>query len=107
MSGLYAIRPARGGAFAAAAVAAVEGMTRGLALDLAPTRVNAVAPGLIDSPLWDAFGPQRAAILASGAALPVGRVGRPEEVAEGVLFLMCNGFVTGTVLSMDGGGSLV
>jgi len=107
ISGLYAHRPARGGAFGAAAVAAVEGLTRALALDLAPTRVNAVAPGLIDTPLWDAFGPQRAAILALGAALPVGRVGRPEEVAEGVLFLMCNGFVTGTVLSMDGGGSLV
>jgi NAD(P)-dependent dehydrogenase (short-subunit alcohol dehydrogenase family) len=107
MSGLYSQRPGRGGAFAAAAVAAVEGLTRALALDLAPTRVNAVAPGLIDTPLWDAFGPQRAAILAHGAALPVGRVGRPEEVAEGVLFLMCNGFVTGTVLSIDGGGSLV
>ena len=107
MSGLYAIRPARGGAFAAAAVAAVEGMTRALALDLAPTRVNAVAPGLIDTPLWDAFGPQREAILARGATLPVGRIGRPEEVAEAVLFLMNNGFVTGAVLPIDGGGSLV
>jgi NAD(P)-dependent dehydrogenase (short-subunit alcohol dehydrogenase family) len=64
MSGLYSTRPARGGAFAAAAVAAVEGMTRALALDLTPTLVNAVAPGLIDTPLWDAFGPQREAILA-------------------------------------------
>ena len=107
MSGLYSTRPGRGGAFGAAAVAAVEGLTRALALDLAPTRVNAVAPGLIDTPLWDTFGPQRAAILALGAALPVGRVGRPEEVAEGVLFLMCNGFVSGAVLSIDGGGSLV
>ncbi|HEX4591973.1 MAG TPA: SDR family oxidoreductase, partial [Gemmataceae bacterium] len=44
MSGLYSTRPARGGAFAAASVAAVEGMTRALALDLAPIRVNAVAP---------------------------------------------------------------
>ncbi len=44
MSGLYATRPAAGGAMAAAAVAAVEGMTRALALDLAPIRVNAVAP---------------------------------------------------------------
>jgi NAD(P)-dependent dehydrogenase (short-subunit alcohol dehydrogenase family) len=93
MSGLYSTRPGRGGAFGAAAVAAVEGLT--------------VAPGLIDTPLWDTLGPQRAAILALGAALPVGRVGRPEEVAEGVLFLMCNGFVTGAVLSIDGGGSLV
>ena len=107
MSGLYSTRPARGGAFAAAAVAAVEGMTRALALDLAPTRVNAVAPGLIDTPLWDAFGPQREAILARGASLPVGRIGRPEEVAEAVLFLMSNGFVTGTVLAIDGGGGLV
>jgi NAD(P)-dependent dehydrogenase (short-subunit alcohol dehydrogenase family) len=107
MSGLYSTRPARGGAFAAAAVAAVEGMTRALALDLAPTRVNAVAPGLIDTPLWDVFGSQREAILARGASLPVGRIGRPEEVAEAVLFLMSNGFVTGTVLAIDGGGGLV
>jgi len=107
MSGLYATRPAPGGAFGAAAVAAVEGMTRALALDLAPTRVNAVSPGLIDTPLWDTFGSQREAILAMGAALPVGRIGRPEEVAEAVLFLMSNGFVTGSVLSIDGGGGLV
>jgi NAD(P)-dependent dehydrogenase (short-subunit alcohol dehydrogenase family) len=107
MSGLYSTRPGRGGALAAAAVAAVEGMTRALALDLAPIRVNAVAPGLIDTPLWDAFGAQRAAILAHGTALPVGRIGRPEEVAQAVLFLMSNAFVTGTVLSIDGGGGLV
>ena len=62
---------------AAAAVAAVEGMTRALALDLAPIRVNAVAPGLIDTPLWDTFGPQREAIVARAAKLPVGRIGRP------------------------------
>jgi NAD(P)-dependent dehydrogenase (short-subunit alcohol dehydrogenase family) len=107
MSGLYSTRPARGGAMAAAAVAAVEGMTRALALDLAPIRVNAVSPGLVDTPLWDAFGPHREAILARGASLPVGRVGRPEEVAEAVFFLMTNGFVTGTVLAIDGGGGLV
>jgi NAD(P)-dependent dehydrogenase (short-subunit alcohol dehydrogenase family) len=107
MSGLYSTRPAPGGAMAAAAVAAVEGMTRALALDLAPIRVNAVAPGLIDTPLWDAFGAQREAIMARGTKLPVGRIGRPEEVAAGVIFLMNNGFVTGTVLPIDGGGGLV
>jgi len=107
MSGLYSTRPASGGGMAAAAVAAVEGMARALALDLAPIRVNAVAPGLIDTPLWDAFGAQREAILARGARLPVGRIGRPEEVAVGVIFLMSNGFVTGAVLPIDGGGGLV
>jgi NAD(P)-dependent dehydrogenase (short-subunit alcohol dehydrogenase family) len=107
MSGLYSTRPAAGGGMAAAAVAAVEGMTRGLALDLAPIRVNAVAPGLIDTPLWDSFGAQREAILARGAKLPVGRIGRPDEVAAAVIFLMTNGFVTGTVLPIDGGGGLV
>ena len=105
MSGLYATRPAVGGAMAAAAVAAIDGMTR--ALDLAPIRVNAVAPGLINIPLCDAFGPQREAILASALKLPVGRAGRPEEIAEAVVFLMTNGFVTGAVLPVDGGGSLV
>ena len=107
MSGLYATRPAAGWAIGAAAVAAVEGMTRALALDLAPIRVNAVAPGLINTPLWDIFGPQREAILASASKLPVGRAGRPEEIAEAVVFLMTNGFVTGAVLPVDGGGSLV
>jgi NAD(P)-dependent dehydrogenase (short-subunit alcohol dehydrogenase family) len=107
MSGLYSTRPAAGGAMAAAAVAGVEGMTRALALDLAPIRVNAVAPGLIETPLWDAFGAHREAILARAAKMPVGRIGRPEEVAEAVIFLMTNGFVTGTVLPIDGGGGLV
>jgi NAD(P)-dependent dehydrogenase (short-subunit alcohol dehydrogenase family) len=107
MSGLYSTRPAPGGGMAAAAIAAVEGLTRALALDLAPIRVNAVAPGLIDTPLWDSFGAQRAAIRARGAGLPVGRIGRPEEVAAAVIFLMSNGFVTGAVLPIDGGGGLV
>jgi NAD(P)-dependent dehydrogenase (short-subunit alcohol dehydrogenase family) len=107
MSGLYSTRPAARGAMAAAAVAGVEGMARALALDLAPIRVNAVAPGLIDTPLWDAFGDQREAFAARAAKLPVGRIGRPEEVAHAVLFLMTNGFVTGTVLPIDGGGGLV
>ena len=86
----------------------VLGFTKALAAELGKdgVRVNAIGPGLIETPLWDAFGPQREAILVRGASLPVGRIGRPEEVADAVLFLMGNGFVTGTVLAIDGGGGL-
>jgi NAD(P)-dependent dehydrogenase (short-subunit alcohol dehydrogenase family) len=107
MSGVYAIRPGKGSAMGAAAVAGVEGMTRALALDLAPIRVNAVSPGIIDTPLWDSFGSNRQAIMDIGKSLPIGRVGHPDDIAEGVLFLMKNDFTTGTVLRIDGGGSLV
>ena len=107
MSGLYAIRPGKGSAMGAAAVAGVEGMTRALALDLAPIRVNAVSPGIIDTPLWDSFGSNRQAIIDIGRSLPVGRAGHADDIAAGVLFLMKNDFTTGTVLKIDGGGSLI
>jgi len=100
-------------AFAAAAgLAAVNGaleaMIRPLALELAPVRINAVSPGIIDTPWWDALpADQRAALFASAAAItPVGRVGRPEDVAEAVLYLATAGFVTGTVLECTGGAHL-
>lgn len=108
MSGLYAIRPGPGGALGAGAIAAVEGIARALALDLAPIRVNAVAPGLIETPLWDRHGDGWPAQAAEyGRKLPVGRLGRAAEVAEAVVFLMTNGFVTGTTLRIDGGGDMV
>jgi NAD(P)-dependent dehydrogenase (short-subunit alcohol dehydrogenase family) len=80
-----------------------------MALDLAPLRVNAVAPGYVDTPLFDALlGDQRDAVLkAAGEKLPVGRVGRPEEIADAVLFLMRNAYVNGITLTVDGGGLLV
>ena len=108
MSGSFAVRPGVGGALGAGSIAAVEGMTRALALDLAPLRVNAVAPGVIDTPLWDTFGAAWSSLADDFAKkLPVGRIGRPDEVAEAVVFLMTNGYVTGTVLRIDGGGGLI
>jgi NAD(P)-dependent dehydrogenase (short-subunit alcohol dehydrogenase family) len=87
----------------------VESFARALVLDLAPVRVNVVQPGYVDTPLFDALlDPQRDAVLAeAGAKLPVGRVGRAEEIADAVLFLMKNGYVNGTTLTIDGGGLLV
>jgi NAD(P)-dependent dehydrogenase (short-subunit alcohol dehydrogenase family) len=67
--------------------------------------VNAVAPGVIDTPWWH-FLPedQRQAVFSEyGAKTPVGRIGRPEEVAEGIASLVTNGFITGQVLTVDGG----
>jgi len=77
-------------------------------VDLAPIRVNTIQPGLVDTPLiTDLLGERREAVLAAAAArLPVRRIGRPEDIADAVLFLMKNGFVTGITLTVDGGGVL-
>jgi NAD(P)-dependent dehydrogenase (short-subunit alcohol dehydrogenase family) len=107
MSGTTAIRPLRGAAVATASCAAVEAFARSLAVDLAPIRVNTIQPGLVDTPFLDTLGDRRAALMAEySARLPVKRAGRPEEIADAVLFLMKNGFVTGITLTVDGGGIL-
>lgn len=109
MSGTAARRPLAGAAVASASCGAVESFARAMALDLAPLRVNVIAPGYVDTPLFDALlGEQRDAVLAAaGSKLPVGRVGRAEEIADAVLFLMKNAYVNGTILTVDGGGLLV
>ena len=109
MSGTASRRPLPGASVATASCGAVAAFARGLALDLAPIRVNTIQPGYVDTPLFDGiFGAQRDEILAAaGAKLPVGRIGRPEEIAQAVLFLMKNGYVTGINLVVDGGGLLV
>lgn len=109
MSGTAARRPLAGAAVASASCGAVESFARALALDLAPLRVNVIQPGFVDTPLFDGLlGDQRDAILAAaGAKLPVQRIGRPEEIADAVLFLMRNGYMNGATLTIDGGGVLV
>lgn len=109
MSGVSARRPYPGSALTAASTGAVEALTRALALELAPIRVNAIRSGIVDTPLLDGFhGERKERVLADLAArLPVGRVGEPEDIADAALFLMGNGFVTGATLTVDGGGMLV
>ncbi|MSO69834.1 MAG: SDR family oxidoreductase [Alphaproteobacteria bacterium] len=109
MSGTAAQRPIIGASVATASCSAVEGFARSLAVDLAPIRVNTIQPGFVDTPLLDdLLGARRAEVLAAVAAkLPVRRIGRPDEVADAVIFLMKNGYVTGTTLTIDGGGLLV
>ncbi len=110
MSGTAAMRPIAGATVGSASCAAVEGLARSLAVDLSPIRVNAICPGLIDTPLIETFigGENKDAIVASYTKrFPVKRMGRAEEVADAVLFLMKNEYVNGTTLVIDGGGSLV
>ncbi|MCO6007510.1 SDR family oxidoreductase [Actinoallomurus purpureus] len=79
-----------------------------LAAELAPIRVNAVSPGVIDTPWWS-FLPEeqrREQFAAYAEQTPVGRVGRPQDVADAVRYLMGAGFVTGTVLKCEGGLTL-
>jgi NAD(P)-dependent dehydrogenase (short-subunit alcohol dehydrogenase family) len=109
MSGLFSTRPITGVATTAAAVAGIEAMTRALALELAPIRVNAVCPGYIDTPLLQmAFGDRYEQIIKLQAeSLPTKRIGTVQEVAEAVLLLMTNKFITGEILHIDGGGRFI
>lgn len=97
--------PAPGAAGLALINGAVEAVVPSLAAELAPVRVNAVSPGVVDTDWWSGFGPEaRAATFEQyGRTVAVGRVGRAEEVAAAVLSLATNGFVTGAVLAVDGG----
>jgi len=105
LSGQYASRPTPGAVVIAAMLAAVATLAKGLALELAPIRVNAIAPGMIDTPL---FWEHRARSTQwAEASLPVKRMGLAEEVAQVVVLLMTNGFITGEVVHIDGGGRLV
>jgi NAD(P)-dependent dehydrogenase (short-subunit alcohol dehydrogenase family) len=108
-SGVGSRRPLPGAAVASASCGAVDSLARALAVDLAPLRVNSIQPGYVDTPLFDALlGRDRDSILAAAAErLPVKRIGRPEEIADAVLFLMRNGYITGINLVIDGGGLLV
>jgi NAD(P)-dependent dehydrogenase (short-subunit alcohol dehydrogenase family) len=97
-----------GTAGVAAINGALEAMVRPLSVELQPTRVNAVSPGVIDTPWWDrVLAEQRARMHAhSAAAVPVGRVGQPEDVARAIRFLVESTFVTGTVVECHGGPRL-
>ena len=111
-SGTLRVRPVVGMAMAAAGAGALEVLTRALAVELAPlrVRVNAIRPGATDTPLMRRFhgtGPDDPAtndvVAEFGDTLPLGRVGTAEEAAAAALFLMANTYVTGTVVTVDGG----
>lgn len=109
-SGIAASRPAPGGALAATVNGALESMVLALALELAPIRVNAVSPGWVDTPVWDRLATpdvKNARLADLAARLPARRLGRPEDIANAVAFLIADTFVTGTVLHAEGAQVLV
>jgi NAD(P)-dependent dehydrogenase (short-subunit alcohol dehydrogenase family) len=108
-SGILSRRPSSGLASLAAINAAVEALGRALALELAPIRVNVVSPGLTDTPAYATMpdDARKGMFAAVAKRLPVGRVGRPEDIASLTLELMRNSFLTGLVVDVDGGAMLV
>jgi len=108
-SGTAGVRPRSGWSLGASVCAAMEGLTRALAIELAPIRVNIVAPGMVKTPLWQNIPQDQRANMyrQAGERLPVGHVGEAEEVAKAYLYLMLQTYITGQVLNVDGGGTLV
>ncbi|MFD7873725.1 SDR family oxidoreductase [Streptomyces sp. NPDC059766] len=103
-SGINAYRPNGSNTIMAAANGALASLAYGLAIELAPVRVNVVSPGWVDTALWDQLGMDKeAAFAALAERLPARRIGTPEDIAQAFSSVMHNGFITGTVLHVDGG----
>ena len=102
-------RPLVGFAIGASISSAVEAFAVAMAVELAPVRVNVVAPGIVRTPIWDRLPEeQREAFFETrGAALPVGRVGEPADVADAYLCFMRSAYTTGQIVVVDGGMLLV
>ena len=107
-SGTAAEKPGLG-ILPTAVCGAINAMTRALAIELAPLRVNAVAPGPIVTPLWSALSDadRQAVVERYAQQLPVGRIGEPTDTALAYVYFMEQEFGTGVVLTVDGGTVLV
>jgi NAD(P)-dependent dehydrogenase (short-subunit alcohol dehydrogenase family) len=104
-TGIAARRPGPGWAVAASICGAVESLTRALAVELAPIRVNAVCPGVVRSPLWASMTPASREQLYrdTAASIPAGRVGEVDDIAHAYLYCLTQPFSTGAILTVDGG----
>jgi NAD(P)-dependent dehydrogenase (short-subunit alcohol dehydrogenase family) len=107
-SGVFATKIRAGSLAVAITNGAVDTLIRSLALELAPIRVNAVSPGVIDTGAWDALGDEGKADLfaKTSARNPARRIGTVDDIANAVMFAMTNTFLTGQTLHIDGGEPL-
>ena len=108
VSGYLSERPSGTAVLQGAINAALEALARGLALELAPVRVNVVSPGLVATPLWSGMTDAVREAMFKGAAeqLPARRIGQPEDIAQAVLFFASTPFATGSTVRVDGGGAI-
>ncbi|MEP9320329.1 SDR family oxidoreductase [Pseudomonas sp. LABIM340] len=108
VGGAAGARPVPGAASYAACNSAIEGLARALAVDLAPRRVNVIAPGTLDGELWQSRDPQLRdnAFSHYAQSTLLKRVGTVEDAADAALFLLNNPYMTGATLSPDGGYTL-
>jgi NAD(P)-dependent dehydrogenase (short-subunit alcohol dehydrogenase family) len=109
VTGGAVVRPPAHGSMITAAFAAVEALTRALAIELGPRRVNAIRPGYTDSDMWSSLPDAERDDLRRrvAQAMPVQRMGTPDDIAHAAVFLMTNPQVTGAVLEVTGGETLV
>jgi NAD(P)-dependent dehydrogenase (short-subunit alcohol dehydrogenase family) len=108
VSGFLSVRPRKTSVLQGAINAALEALGRGLALELASVRVNVVSPGLVATPLWSSLDETSREHMYQDAVarLPVGRVGRAEDVARAILCLASTGYATGSTVLVDGGAAI-
>src|SRR4029077_8971668 len=108
-TGIAGQRPQKGWVIPASVCGTIEALTRALAIELAPIRVNAVSPGVVRTNLWQNMdSAERERFYQDiGKSLPVGRVGEAHDIAQAFLFLMKEGFSTGQTVVVDGGTVLV
>ncbi|KAL8386775.1 hypothetical protein RB595_010401 [Gaeumannomyces hyphopodioides] len=102
-------RPAKGYAMMSFLGGGIQAVTRALAVEMAPVRVNLVRPGIVDTGLWDGLGAEtkKRVLEAAEATAPTGKVGQVEDVAVAYLWLMKDGNASGSVAGTDGGSLLV
>jgi NAD(P)-dependent dehydrogenase (short-subunit alcohol dehydrogenase family) len=109
LTGGAAVRPRAGASMVSATFTALETLARGLAIELGPLRVNTIRPGYTDSEMWSFLDPAALEQLRQKvkAAMPVRRMGTVEDIGHAAIFLMSNPQVTGSVLEISGGETLV
>jgi NAD(P)-dependent dehydrogenase (short-subunit alcohol dehydrogenase family) len=108
-SGISKDKPGPGSAVVSTVAGAMGYLARALAIELAPTRVNVVSPGWVQTPMWDELAGRAKEEIWSDMArrLPAGRIATPADVAKAYTFLLGSELTTGTVLEIDGGHALI